>query len=61
MDFKIRKRQKTEGRCLFCKDDALKAVLDDIAKRNYNGMDKSWVNKLMLARITHYRRARKAA
>jgi len=40
------------------KDKNAQGLLDDIEKRNYDGMDKTWVDRLMLARIAHYRTGR---
>jgi transcriptional regulator with XRE-family HTH domain len=38
----------------------LDALIDDIQRRNYDGIDKSWVDRLMLAGRSHYGKARKA-
>jgi len=48
-----------ESRRLF-KDKKLEAVLDGIEKANYDGIDKSWVGRVMLAQSAHYRKARKS-
>lgn len=49
-----------ETPCVFT-DKKLEAVLDNIEKNNYDGLDKSWVNRLMLAHNTHYKKARRGA
>ena len=41
------------------KDKATQSLLNDIQKRNYDGIDKTWVNRLMLAQIAHYRASRR--
>lgn len=41
------------------KDKNAQSLLNDIEKRNYDGIDKTWVNSLMLARIAHYRISRR--
>src|SRR3989338_8837600 len=35
------------------KNRILQALLEDIQKRNYDGIDKTWVNRLMLAQVAH--------
>jgi DNA-binding Xre family transcriptional regulator len=42
------------------KDKNTQSLLDDVEGRNYDGMDKTWVNRLMLARIAHYRSSRRS-
>ena len=60
LDISMDELIEPEERRLFSGDGALEAALGDIENRNYDGMDKSWVDRLMLARTPHYRRARKA-
>ena len=48
-----------ERRGLF-KTRSLEAALDTIEMRNYDGIDKSWVDRVMLAHRAHYRKARRA-
>lgn len=61
LDISLDELIEPEERRLFSGDGDLEAVLGNLEKRNYDGMDKSWVNRLMLARTTHYRRARRTA
>ncbi len=41
------------------KDRRLQSVLRDIEKANYDGIDKSWVDRLMFAQKMHYRAIRR--
>ncbi len=43
------------------KDKNSQSVLNDIEKANFDGIDKSWVNRLMFAQHMHYKNIRKAA
>lgn len=42
------------------RDKGVQSSLDAIERYNYDGIDKTWVNKLMLAHKAHYMAARKA-
>lgn len=39
-------------------DKKMEEKLSSIEKQNFDGMDKSWVNKLMAAQTMHYKKAR---
>lgn len=49
-----------EERRLLFKSEKLEEALDNIERSNYDGIDKSWVDQLMLAQKMHYKKARKA-
>lgn len=42
------------------KNKAIQAELDLLEKINYDGADKTWVNKVMLAGLRHFKHAKKA-
>jgi transcriptional regulator with XRE-family HTH domain len=41
------------------KNRKAEAALDNMEKINYDGLDKTWVNKVMLAQNAHYHNVRK--
>jgi len=41
------------------KSQRMQFVLDEIQRRNYDGIDKTWVNRLMLAQVKHYKNAKR--
>jgi len=43
-----------EKRTPLFKNKKLKSALDNMEKTNYDGIDKSWVDRLMLAQRMHY-------
>jgi len=42
------------------KDKNSQSALNDIEKANFDGIDKSWVNRVMFAQHMHYKNIRKA-
>lgn len=40
------------------KNREAEAALNDMEKINYDGLDKTWVNRVMLAQNTHYHKVR---
>ena len=50
---------RDEGGSLFGKG-RLNAALDAVERASHDGMDKTWVDRAMLARLSHYRKARRA-
>ncbi len=59
LDISLDDLVKEEERRLVFKNENLEEALDNIERSNYDGMDKSWVNRVMLAQKTHYKKARK--
>ncbi len=49
-----------EGHHRVFKNGKAETALDHIEKINYDGIDKTWVDRVMLAQKMHFRKARKA-
>jgi len=54
LDCSIDELIEPEKRAPVFKNKKSKSVLDRIEKANYDGIDKSWVDRLMFAQRTHY-------
>lgn len=51
---KKQKKSRKIRKIVIFDDPELEAVIDAIEKSNYDGMDKTWVNQLMLSQRKHY-------
>ena len=60
LDISLDELVKAEERHFIFNTGKLEAALDNIEKSNYDGIDKSWVDRVMLAQKAHYKKARKA-
>jgi len=48
-----------EPQVLVYRDKKGQLLVQDIQSRNYDGMDKTWVNRVMLARMRHYKSSKR--